>query len=510
MAVQKETKFKKTVEQGYAFTGEAIPLGGSMLDNQVLSGLTVSIPVKTLNRHGLIAGATGSGKTKSLQLLAEELSIRGIPSLLMDLKGDLSGLAQPGAANEAINKRHAEIGIPFEPRSNPVEFLSLSKQKGSRLRATVSEFGPVLLAKILGLNDTQEGILAVLFKFCDDNGLLLLDLKDLKKALHFASNEGKGEFEAQYGKVSGASVGTILRKIVALEQQGADTFFGERSFDVEDLTGFDENGYGTVSIIRLNDLQGKPDLFSTFMLQLLAEVYEKFPEEGDLERPKLLIFIDEAHLVFQGASKALLEQIETIIKLIRSKGVGIVFCTQNPDDIPAPVLSQLGFKIQHALRAFTARDRKAIKRSAENFPLTDFYQTDQLLTEMGIGEALVTVLNEKGKPTPPVHTKLRAPSSRMGVLTAAEIDGVVATSRLVAKYNEKVDRPSAYELLSERTDALAAAGTPATGGRGAKKGDDSTMEKIVNSTIARQVGRTVARELTRGLLGVFGPGRRRR
>ncbi len=510
-------KFRAAVTKGYTHEGLTLTLGGGMLDGEAVDETHVHVPLKTLNRHGLIAGATGTGKTKSLQVLAGELSEKGVPCLLMDLKGDLSGLAAAGEAKSGILKRHEKIGLPFEERAYGVEFLTLSKEKGARLRATVSEFGPLLLSKILDLSDAQSGILSILFQFCDDKGLLLLDLKDLKKALHFMTNEGKAEVEAEYGRISAASAGTILRKVVALEQQGAKKFFGERSFDVEDLLGFTEDGLGRLSIIRLKDIQSKPQLFSTFMLQLLAEVYEKFPEEGDLEQPKLMIFIDEAHLVFQNAAKELLNQIEMIIKLIRSKGVGIVFITQIPDDVPAPILSQLGFKIQHSLRAFTARDRKAIKKTAENFPESPFYDNAELLTSMGIGEAMVTVLGEKGRPTPLVHTMMRAPASRMGTLKPAEIKEIADASSLAEKYNEEIDRPSAYEILSEKAKEYGEdpADDAPSGGRRkrrSRKAEKSTLEKVMDHTITKQVGRTVARELTRGLLGVFGikTGRRRK
>ena len=508
---QSKTKFLKAIQNGYSPSGESIMLGKGMLDGKSIPETSILLPLKTLNRHGLIAGATGSGKTKTLQVIAGELSDLGVPSLLMDIKGDLSGLAKPGTLNPKIKKRHKMLDIPFEPKNYPVEFLTISMEKGVKLRATVSEFGPVLLTKILDLSKTQSGILSVLFKFCDDNGLLLLDLKDLKKVLHFSTNEGKAAIEKEYGRISPSSSATILRKIVALEQQGATQFFGELSFDVNDLLKFNENGSGAISIIRLKDIQDKPSLFSTFMLQLLAEVYERFPEEGDLDRPKLVIFIDEAHLIFNGASKVLIDQIEMTVKLIRSKGVGIVFCTQVPDDVPSPILSQLGFKAQHALRAFTAKDRKAIKKAAENFPVSMYYKTDRLLTEMGIGEALITTLSEKGRPTPLAHTMIRAPASRMGVLKKAELTELIASSLLAKKYNEKIDRLSAYEILSEKAEKLEKQKTTKkTRTRGRQK-DESTLGKIVNSSIAREVGRTAAREITRGILGVFGikTGRRR-
>ena len=370
----------------------------------------------------------------------------------MDLKGDLSGIAQPSPGHPKIDERHEKIGLPFEPKSFPVEIMSLSEQDGVKLRATVSEFGPVLLSRILDLSVTQEGIMAVVFKYCDDHKLPLLDLKDLKKVLQYATGEGKKEFTKEYGRISTSSTGTILRKIIELEQQGAELFFGEKSFDVDDLTRIDENGRGYINIIRLTDIQDRPKLFSTFMLSLLAEIYSTFPEQGDSDRPELVFFIDEAHLIFKEASDALLDQIESIVKLIRSKGIGLYFVTQNPTDVPPAVLSQLGMKVQHALRAFTARDRKAIKLTAENYPLSDYYDTKVVLTSLGIGEALITALDEKGRPTPLAATMLRAPMSRMDILTPKELKEVIGKSSLTEKYNDVVDRESAYELLNEKIE----------------------------------------------------------
>ncbi len=505
-------KFIADITNGYTFKGESLVLGGAMLDKEAIQGLQVKLPLRMLNRHGLIAGATGAGKTKTLQIIAEQLSSYGVPSLLMDIKGDLSGVAVPGANHPKIEDRHNKIGVPFTPSGSPVEFLTLSNEKGARLRATVTEFGPVLFSKILGLNDTQGGVVAVVFKYCDDNGLALLDLKDLKKVLQYVGNEGKDDFQQQYGMVSTSTVGSIMRKIVELEQQGADVFFGERSFDVDDLCRIDENGKGIISIVRLTDIQDKPKLFSTFMLQMLAEIYASFPEEGDLDQPKLVIFIDEAHLVFEEASSALLDQIEAIVKLIRSKGVGLFFVTQNPADIPEDVLGQLGLKIQHALRAFTAKDRQAIKLAAQNYPLTEYYNVENLLTELGIGEAFVTTLNEKGIPTPLVHTLLRAPQSRMDVLTQDEIEAILRKSTIIKKYNEVIDRESAYEILNgkieeaqtEEHQAELQNQREAAEKTVSRRQEKSMFEKVVTNPTTRQIGSTIARELTRGLLGAFG------
>lgn len=521
--------FIQEITQGYTFKGDSLILGTAIFENQPLLNVQIKIPLSTINRHGLIAGATGTGKTKTVQVFAEALSEKSIPVLLMDIKGDLSGIAAEGSTNPKIEERHSKIGIPYQPKKFPVEFLTLSNETGTRLRATVSEFGPVLISKILELNDTQSGLLAILFKYCDDNNLPLLDLKDFKKVLQYASSEGKKEIEKDYGSISPASIGTILRKVVELEQQGAEVFFGEKSFDVNDLLRIDDNGNGIISVIRLIDLQDRPKLFSTFMLSLLGEIYSTFPEMGDKAEPKLVIVIDEAHLIFKEASKALLDQIETIIKLIRSKSVGIYFCTQNPTDVPQAVLSQLGLKIQHALRAFTAQDRKMIKLTSENYPISEFYKTDELFTSLGIGEAAISALNEKGVPTPLAATLLCAPKSRMDILTADELRNIVNASQLTVKYNDVIDRESAYEILNKKLDTAREfdlqipqdrstssqnsggySRTPTKTSSSSARKEKSTMEKVINSPLSRQVGRTLAREITRGLLGVLGFGGRRK
>ena len=504
--------FRELINASYTFKGSSITLGTAMLDGSPLDQTLVKVPLKTLNRHGLIAGATGTGKTKSLQVLAEGLSEQGIPVLLMDIKGDLSGLAAPGEPHPKIDERMKHIGIPFEPTGFPIESLTISDEKGVRLRATVSEFGPVLLGKILDLNDTQSGIISLIFKYCDDHQLPLLDLKDLKKILQYVTNEGKEAVEGEYGRISSASVGTITRKIIELEQQGAELFFGERSFDPADLLRADKDGRGMINVLRLVDIQDRPKLFSTFMLCLLAEIYATFPEQGDSDKPRLVMFIDEAHLLFKEASEALLDQLDSIIKLIRSKGVGIYFCTQVPDDIPQNILSQLGLRIQHALRAFTARDRKKIKLAAENFPPSEFYEIDELLTSLGIGEALVTVLNEKGIPTPLAATLMTAPRSRMGILSDEELSAIIDKSELVEEYNEQIDRRSAYELLNEKIEVAASKGEETAPTRKKTPGDakeESLIEQLSRNTMVRQMGRTLVREISRGLLGALGAKPRR-
>lgn len=499
-------QFREYIANGYTFKGDYIVLGAAMLDGQALLQTQVKVPLSTLNRHGLIAGATGTGKTKTLQVLCEQISDKGVSVLIMDIKGDVSGMAQPGTANPKIDERMQKIGAEWSAKGYPVELMTISDEPGVRLRATVSEFGPVLFSKILDLNDIQQGVVSLVFKYCDDQQMPLLDLKDFRKALHYLSNDGKQEIAEEYGTINAASAGTILRKIVEIEEQGADRFFGERSFNVTDLMRTDDSGRGYINVLRLSDLQDRPKLFSTFMLSLLAEVYANFEELGDKAEPRLVIVIDEAHLIFKEASKALLGQIETIIKLIRSKGVGIFFCTQLPTDVPPEVLSQLGLKVQHALRAFTANDRKAIKMTAENYPLTDYYKTDEVLTQMGIGEALVTALNEKGIPTPLAHTLLVAPQSRMDVLSDQEISGLLASSRLVQKYNESIDSDSAHEMLTRKLEQAAKEAAKETA-PASKTGSSRTNTRKEKSTIEKVTGsrafNTAIREISRGVLGIL-------
>ena len=503
--------FIEAVKAGYTFKGESVKIGRGMLNAEVVSEADIFLPLKTMNRHGLISGATGTGKTKTLQMISEALSDASVPVLLMDIKGDLSGIAMPGTANDKINERVGKLGITYTASQYPAELLTLSNQKGVRLRATVSEFGPVLLSKILGLNDTQAGLVSMIFKYCDDNKLPILDLKDFIKVLQYITDEGKAEIEKSYGKIASTSTGTILRKVIELQQQGADVFFGEKSFEVEDLMRISDDGRGMINVLRVTDLQDKPKLFSTFMLQMLAELYAICPEEGDMDKPKLVMFIDEAHLVFQEASDALLQQIETVIKLIRSKGIGIFFVTQNPMDVPAGVLGQLGMKVQHALRAFTAADRKVIKQTAENYPETTFYQTDELITQMGIGEALVTMLNEKGIPTPLVHVMLAPPKSRMDVLTDEEIDNLVSKSKIGAKYSKVIDSESAYEMLNAKLEEAAEKTQQQEDEKKETKEEKSTGKKeesFFDNPMVKSVGRTAATIITRSLLGALGMGGR--
>ena len=501
--------FIASINKGYSFKGESVQIGAAMLNGEVIAEAGIFLPLKTMNRHGLIAGATGTGKTKTLQTISEFLSDASVPVLLMDIKGDLSGIAAEGTLNDKLTERYQKLHLNYTPTAYPTELLSLTGKDGVRLKATVSEFGPILLSKILGLNDTQGGIVSLIFKYCDDNKLPLLDLKDFTKVIQFVSDEGKAEIEKLYGKISTTSTGTILRKVIELQQQGADIFFGERSFEVDDLMRVSSDGRGMINVLRVTDIQDKPKLFSTFMLQLLAELYASCAEEGDLDKPKLVMFIDEAHLIFQEASPELLQQIETIIKLIRSKGVGIFFCTQNPMDVPAAVLGQLGLKIQHSLRAFTAADRKVIKQTADNYPETEWYKTEDLITQLGIGEALITMLNEKGIPTPLAHVMLCSPRSRMDILTDAEIVAINGKSKLVSKYNETIDSNSAYEILTAKLEEAAEkAATEKPEAKKTSREEPSTLEKLVNHTVVKSMARTAGNTIVRSLLGALGLGGR--
>lgn len=504
-------RFVNSIKAGYTFKGDSILLGSAILNGDQETGCQVRVPLRSFNRHGLIAGATGTGKTKTLQVITEELSMAGVPTLLMDVKGDLSGIAAPGINNAIIEKRASLIGMDWIGKGFPSELLTISGEPGVRLRATVSEFGPMLLAKILDLNDNQTGVLSMIFKYCDDKGLPLLDMKDLKTVIRYIQEEGKSDFLKEYGYFQVASVGTIMRNISSLEQQGANRFFGEPSFDIFDLMRTDDQGRGMANILRIVDIQSNTTMFSTFMLCLLAEIFQKMPEKGDSDQPELVIFFDEAHLIFKNATKTLLDQFETTIKLIRSKGVGIFLITQSPDDIPASILGQLGLKVQHSLRAFTAKDRKAIKSASENYPISEFYKADELITMMGTGEAMVTGLDEKGRPTPLVHTLIRPPMSRMDILSGDEINNMVESSRLVKKYNKEIDRESAHELLLERIEEVQNIGNQkseresrsdqatTTPSRRATK-ETGMFEKIMKSPVTT----TIAREVTRGFLGVLG------
>ena len=505
--------------KAYTSAGSAITLGAVIHDGECHPEPLVQIPLAMLNRHGLIAGATGTGKTRTLQLVAEQLSRAGVPVFLSDVKGDLSGVGAAGAPNDRINQRIKDTGFAWNPGAFPVEFLSLTGTKGAQLRATVSSFGPLLLAKVLGLNETQTSVLTLVFKYCDDKGLALLDFSDLRAVLQYLSGDGADELK-DYGGMSKQTVGVLMREMVELEQQGAEAFFGEPEFDIDDLMQTERDGRGLVSILELSDVQDKPALFSTFMLWMLASLYNDLPEVGDVDKPKLVFFFDEAHLLFEGASKALLDEVEKVVRLIRSKGVGIFFITQSPKDIPADVLGQLGNRVQHALRAFTADDDKALKAAARTFPKTTFYDIEETLTTLGIGDALVTVLAPNGAPTPPFATRLIPPAARMGPLTETELAQQLSSSKQVREYATPIDRESARELLAKRLAADAAveagsdaeddaratqaAGRAGKGSARAPKPEPTAFEKVMNSPLTR----TVAGVVARGIMGALLPRRR--
>jgi DNA double-strand break repair helicase HerA and related ATPase len=489
--------FKQQIKSSYTpCESDSLTIGCGMYQGQVLSDCPITIALKTLNRHGLIAGATGTGKTKTIQMFVEQLSKHGVASLVMDIKGDLSGLAFAGKSTDKILARAQALDMPFEPQSNPVEFLSISDEVGVKLRATITEFGPMLLSKILGLNDTQASVVTILMAYAKENQLPVVDLDDMKELIRFALNEGKEQIEQQYGGIANASLKAILRKLLELATDVSRDFFSEPSFDVNDLLGKQE-GKGIISIMRLASMQRQPKVFSTFMLGLFDEVYQTFPEIGDVEKPKLILFIDEAHLLFKNASKALLDKLETMVKLIRSKGVGLIFCSQSPKDIPEAILSQLGLKIQHALRAFTAKDRKAIKLIAQNFPETSFYDTESMLTTLSIGEALVSALDVKGQPTALIQCMIRPPHSRMGVISDSELCNQVQKSLVAQKYADRVENKTAKALLAKKMEK-----NPEKFNQKIK--ESSVIEQLSKNTLVRQVIRTIFKELTRALMNVLG------
>jgi DNA helicase HerA-like ATPase len=469
--------FRDEMAAGYALEEPALIIGSPMLDGEIDNDAWVQVARSMLNRHGLIAGATGTGKTKTLQLLAGQLSQAGVPVFISDIKGDVSGIAAPGdAANPKVQERAASLNWTFEPAGHPVEFLSLSGSLGAQVRATVHSFGPLLLGKVLDLNETQTSILALIFKYCDDNSLPLLDLDDLVTTLKFlSSDEGKPILE-DYGGMSSASVGVLLRSIIVLQQAGVDAFFGEPEFDVIDLLRTTQDSRGIVSILELSDVMDQPRLFSTFMLWMLAQLYERLPEVGDLPQPKLVFFFDEAHLLFDEASEALMDQIERTARLIRSKGVGVYFVTQSPTDVPSSVLAQLGNRIQHALRAFTPDDADALRKTARTFPTTEHYDVEKTITSLGTGEALVTVLSPRGIPTPLAATRLLPPDSLMAALVPADLQAKVAASPINTKYATAVDRESAHEIITARIAAARAAAAQAAG--------DAAMHDRVSPTTA--------------------------
>jgi uncharacterized protein len=497
-----DTAFRDAMTAGYSLSEPAIVLGSPMRDGELLNDARVQVALSMMNRHGLIAGATGTGKTKTLQLIAGQLSAAGVPVFISDIKGDVTGIAAPGNADDPkVKDRVASLGWDYKPAGHPAEFVSLSGKLGAQVRATVHSFGPLLLGKVLDLNETQTSILAMVFKYCDDNTLPLLDLNDLATTLKFlASDEGKGVL-ADYGGMSPASVGVLLRSIVVFQQEGSDVFFGEPEFDIHDLLRTTPDGEGIVSVLELRDVMDKPRLFSTFMLWLLAQLYEALPEVGDLPKPKLCFFFDEAHLLFHEASDALMEQVERTVRLIRSKGVGVFFVTQAPTDVPSSVLAQLGNRVEHALRAFTPEDADALRKTARTFPSTNFYDVEKTITSLGIGEALVTVLSPRGVPTPLAAARLLPPDSLMAPLDEVQFQGRIATSPLHAKYGTPVDRESAHEILSRKIAAAKSAAEAAAAASGSAAGTAtvpvaggvSAAERRAIERQQREIDRDIAR-----------------
>jgi hypothetical protein len=493
-------KFIEAVTNSYSTDSPSIYLGSGVLDGKIISEAKVNLPLRMMNRHGLVTGATGSGKTRTLQLIAEQLSAAGVPVFMPDMKGDLSGIAKEGQANDRIRERATALGIEHVPSGFPVELYSLSGKLGAQMRATVTEFGPTLLTKILELNDTQAGVLNILFKYADDKKLPIVDFTDLKKVLnHLSEGPGAAEIKSDYGKISQATASTILRKIVSLEQQGVHQIFGELSFDIDDL--FEKvDGRGVISILNVADVQNQPAIFSTFMLSLLAELYQRLPEAGDLDKPKLVFFLDEAHLLFNDAPKVFLDQIDQVIRLIRSKGVGIFFCTQLTQDVPPTVLGQLGNRIHHVIRAFTPNDVKALKATVKTFPRSEFYDMEQQFTQLGTGQAFVTVLNEQGIPTETVVTHVAPPASVMGPISIEEYNKILQESDFYRKYKDAINPQSAFEMLESKLeqarekDEIQRQPTTST-----SRKEKSTFDEVLSSPVAKQVGR----ELIRGVFGVL-------
>ena len=495
------TEFRKMLDEGFGGEEASLTLGAALEGEQVHQSPRIRLPLAMATRHGLVAGATGTGKTKTLQLLTEQLSAQGVPVFVVDIKGDLSGLAMPGDPSDKVLARSREIGWEWSPRGVPVEFVSLTGDLGVQLRATVSSFGPLLLGKVLSLNDTQTSVLAMVFKYADDHQLPLLDFSDLRALLQYlASDAGKAAL-AEYGGMSTASVGVLLRKMVELEAQGAGKFFGEPEFEIQDLLRTTSDGRGVVTSLEISDVIDRPMMFSTFVMWLLAELYHNLPEAGDLPRPKLVFFFDEAHLLFDGASKPFLDQVEQVVRLIRSKGVGVYFVTHTPKDVPDGVLAQLGNRIQHALRAHTPDDDKALRATVRTFPKTSFYDLEETLTSLGIGEAVVSVLDARGVPSPVVATRLIPPASRMAPLTPAELQADIRQSDLLAQYGTPVDRESAREMLAAR---LAAAGGSDEAAHAPSGKPGRSIGDIAEDVATSSVGRTVVREVVRGIFGLLG------
>ncbi|HEU4810682.1 MAG TPA: helicase HerA-like domain-containing protein [Nocardioides sp.] len=507
------------VAPGYAFDGPALELGGLMLDATALSDVRIRIPLAMLNRHGLVAGATGTGKTKTLQLLAEQLSAHGVPVFAADIKGDLSGISAPGVPGDKVAARAASVGQQWTATGFPVEYYALGGQgTGIPLRVTMTAFGPTLLSKVLGLNETQESSLGLVFHYADRAGLPLLDLADLRAVVGFLTGpEGKADLK-ELGGLSTATAGVILRELITLQDQGADAFFGEPEFESADFLRTAPDGRGVVSLVELPNLQDRPAIFSTFLMWLLADLFHDLPEVGDVDKPKLVFFFDEAHLLFHDASDAFLDQVAQTVRLVRSKGVGVFFVTQSPTDVPDEVLAQLGSRVQHQLRAHTPNDAKALKATVNTYPTSAYDDLGEVITSLGIGEAIVTVMNERGAPTPVAWTRLRAPESLMGPADPAAMDAAVKASPGWAKYAESVDRDSARERLAAKLEAGAAkqdaekqAKPPAPSGDRASRRDAPRSEggdlvhDVVTSDAFKDLMKTAAREIARGM---FRTGRR--
>ncbi|RLV48202.1 DUF853 family protein [Nocardioides mangrovicus] len=511
----------QAVAAGYAFEGPALELGGLMLDAEHLTDVHIKIPLGMLNRHGLVAGATGTGKTKTLQLLAEQLSAHGVPVFAADLKGDLSGLSQPGQGGDKVVARAASVGQTWTPSAAPCEFYALGALPGGAgtpVRVTMTSFGPTLLAKVLGLNDTQESSLGLVFHYADQAGLALLDLADLRAVISYlVSEEGKADLKG-LGGLSPATAGVLLRELIAFSDAGADSFFGEPEFDTTDLLRTTADGRGVISLMELPNLQDRPAVFSTFLMWLLADLFHDLPEVGDTDQPTLVFFFDEAHLLFADASKAFLASVAQTVRLIRSKGVGVFFVTQSPTDVPDDVLAQLGSRVQHQLRSHTPNDAKALKATVGTYPTSQYADLGAVITSLGIGEAIVTVMDERGAPTPVAWTRLRAPQSLMAAAPAEALQAAVAASPINAKYATALNRESAQEILAKKLDAGASAAeheqpaehhvpVPKAPRAPRQKAQKSMVEEVVTSTAFKQVMRTATREIVRG---IFGTARRRR
>ena len=506
------TDFGPAIGDAYAAEGPTVDLGRGVHEDKLAPEAVVQIPLKMMNRHGLVAGATGTGKTVTLQTIAEQLSAAGVAVVAADVKGDVSGIGVAGAAGGPAEKRMTALGLPFAPTGFPVEYLSLGGiGPGVPVRATVTDFGPQLLAKVLEANETQEQSLGLVFHYADQKGLPLLDLADLRALLTFLdSDEGKDELEG-IGGLASATVGVLLRTLVGLEDGGGTEFFGEPQLEISDLLRTAPDGRGVISVIELPAVQDKPRLFSTALMWLLAELFEQLPEAGDLEKPKLVFFFDEAHLLFQGATKAFLESVTQTVRLIRSKGVGVFFVTQVPDDVPASVLGQLGNRVQHALRAFTPDDAKALKAAASTYPKSEFYDVEELLTSMGIGEAAVTTLSDDGVPTPVVHTRLRAPASRLG--PADDVKGVAEASPLFAKYGQRVESESAREKLAARMEQAEREEDADEEAKRAEKAPKPRREKApapaqdgaeaLGKFLKSRQGKSLQRQVMRGVFGML-------